>query len=148
MSIKSRVPYIALVVSACALALAAVSWRTLRDLRSSNESLIGALDTRLQDLESAFENRERDIETLYSSLDDLGRRLTNALAQTSPWIVEADVRLSEHTQFTDRLHKSIQELQAAEVRHSKEIRQMLQVLGALRAREPMVTVERYEAEEG
>lgn len=133
----------AVALAAAALAVAGFAWFTGRKVRLTTTETIEQFDERLQDLELILHHRERDLETIYANLEELGQRLNTSLAETAPWLVDADVRLTELTEVAEQLRDAFEQLDQAERRHGKQLRQILLVLAALRDREPVVTVEPF-----
>jgi septal ring factor EnvC (AmiA/AmiB activator) len=135
--------WLAFLLSTVAVTVAGFTWFSGRKLRSSTTELMESFDARIQDLELILHHRQRDVESIYADLQELGHRLDDALVQTAPWLVEADVRLSELTEVAEQLHQAIAQLEQAERHQGRLLRQILHVLAALREREPVVTVEPF-----
>jgi ABC-type transporter Mla subunit MlaD len=130
------------------MTVAGFTWFSGRKLRSNTAEVMENFDARIQDLELVLHHRQRDIESLSLNLHELGQRLDDALVQTAPWLVEADVRLGELTEVTEELHQAIAQLDQAERRQGRQLRQILHVLAVLRQREPVVTVESFACASG
>ncbi|GIH02212.1 hypothetical protein Rhe02_02790 [Rhizocola hellebori] len=135
--------WLALLLGAIAVAVAGLTWLSGRRLQSNTSEALENFDARILDLELILHHRQRETESIYLNLQELGQRLDDALVQTAPWLVEADVRLGELTEVTDQLHQAIAQLDQAERHQGRQLRQILHVLAALREREPVVTVEPF-----
>ncbi len=135
--------WLAILLSAVAVTVAGFSWFSGRKLRSTTADVMEDFDARIQDLELILHHRQRDIESMYSNLQELGHRLDDALVQTTPWLVEADVRLGELNEVAEQLHQAIAQLDQAERHQGRQLRQILHVLAVLRERVPVVTVEPF-----
>lgn len=135
--------WLAFLLSAVAVTVAGFSWFSGRKLRSNTTEVMENFDARILDLELILHHRQRDIESIYSNLQELGQRLDDALVRTAPWLVEADVRLGELSEVAEQLDQAIAQLDQAERHQGRQLRQILHVLAVLRERVPVVTVEPF-----
>jgi chemotaxis protein histidine kinase CheA len=124
-----------------------IGWRAVLGLRSGaacTASELSLVRQRAEQLDRDMRLREQEIGSTQSDLAATKQSLARALAENTRQSESASSRLRDLVQDATRLHRAVQDLEAAAQTRRREIRQVLLALNKLREREPMLVAEQFE----